>query len=87
MNDNEWVGSVACTGQMRNVYILVERLEGKRHLEDLGMNGNNIKMNHKYSLSGVTWIRTGISGGSCEHDNGPSGSINIGEFVDQLSNS
>jgi len=32
--------------------------------------------------TGFIWLRIGINGGLCEHDNVPSGSIKGGEFVD-----
>jgi hypothetical protein len=32
--------------------------------------------------TGCTWLRRGSVAGSCEHGNEPSGSIEVGEFLD-----
>jgi hypothetical protein len=56
-----WVGHVARTGEGRNVYrVLVGKPEGKRPLEDQGVDG---RMRSKWTLGrsvgwgGVEWIR------------------------------
>jgi hypothetical protein len=51
--------------------------------------GDNIKMDHKYSVgvwTGFIWFRLVSSrgGGSCEHDNEPSSSIIGVQFFDKL---
>jgi hypothetical protein len=57
----------------------------------LGRLENNIKKNikekgHEYIVcAGFNWLRIGTGGGSCEHGNEPSGSINGWEFFDYLS--
>jgi hypothetical protein len=37
-------------------------------------------------MTGCIWLSIGTSGGICEHDNEPSGSIRDAEFLDYLSN-
>jgi hypothetical protein len=80
-------------GEMRNVYNnLVGKSEGKRLLEDLGLDleDNIIRMD----LRDIVWESGLDSSGSgqgpmlgpCEHDNETSGSIKGGEFLDGVSN-
>jgi hypothetical protein len=60
--------------------IFIEKLEGKKaHSEDQGLDGRKIVW------ESVDWIHAaqiGNRGGSCEHGNAPSGSINVGEYFD-----
>jgi hypothetical protein len=63
-----WVGHIACMGKMRNVYkILVGKLEGRDHLEDLGTDGKIIleliagKLGRKI-WAGFICLRLGTSG-------------------------
>jgi hypothetical protein len=64
-------------------------LERRDHLEDLGVDGRIILewIIGKFGGSvwiGFIWLGTGISGGLCEHDNEPSGSLKGREFLDWL---
>jgi hypothetical protein len=46
-----WAGHITCLGEMRNAYkILVQKPEGRYHLEDLGIDAEvNIRMDLKRS--------------------------------------
>jgi hypothetical protein len=37
-----WTGNVEHMGEMRNVQNLIRKTEGKKHLEDLGVEGRTI---------------------------------------------
>jgi len=69
----------------------LENLKELKDLEDLGMDGDNIRMDlWKYDASvrtGWIWHRKGTSVGCCEHNNELSGSIKRGKYVDYLRNS
>jgi hypothetical protein len=58
---------VACTGQREGAYrVLVVKREGKKHLEDLGMDGMIILkwiLNRMGVWTGLTWPMTGAVGG------------------------
>jgi hypothetical protein len=64
-----WVGHVAYTGKKHACRVLVDKAEGRRHLEDLGVHWQII----------LKWItnRMGTVAISWEHNNEPWGSINI----------
>jgi hypothetical protein len=65
-----WAWHVACMGEMRNAFrILVGKLEEKKPLRRLGIDGDNISMDLRVT-------------GSCKHDNEPLSPIKGGEFVD-----
>jgi hypothetical protein len=64
-----WAGHVARMGEGRNVYrVLMRKPEGKKKLEDQGVDG---RMGSKLTLgrlvggvwSGFTWLRIGTAGG------------------------
>jgi len=71
---------------MKNTYnIFVAKPEGKRPLEDLGIDGKIILEWILGKDGGDVYtvfirLRTGISGGLCEDGNEPSGYINGGYF-------
>jgi hypothetical protein len=82
-----WVGHVALIWPKRNAYkILVGKSEGKR---PLGRPRRRWMDNIKIDLrrDGVVWtglmgLRIGRAEGSCEHGNGPSGSIKCWEVIE-----
>jgi hypothetical protein len=62
--------------------VLVGKLDGKNHLEDLGLDGRKILrwIFRKWDVGawiGLIWLRIGTGGG-----NEPSGSIKCGEFLE-----
>jgi hypothetical protein len=63
----------------------LESLKGRDHSEDLGVDGNEIlkcisgKQIWRMWI-GLIWPRIAKGGGSCEHGNGHSDSIQCGEF-------
>jgi hypothetical protein len=75
-------------GRMRNLCkMLVEKYEGKRPLEDLGVDGRIMldcilgKQCGKLWI-GCIWLRIVSTGpGSCEHSNEPSSSMKSGIFL------
>jgi hypothetical protein len=75
-------------GEMLNVHkILVERSEGKKPFERLGIDWRIIlerilKKQVGSMWPGFIWLRTGTGGDCCEHGNEPSGSIKGAEFLD-----
>jgi hypothetical protein len=81
-----WAGHVAHKGEMKNVYKIVGKPEGKRPLKRPRHKWkDNIKMDLKWGL-GCELDSSG-SGygpvlGSCEHGNESSGSIKCGQFHD-----
>jgi hypothetical protein len=61
-----WVSGVY--GEMRNSYrILVGKLEGKNHLQDLGIDGRIVLRwilgKYDFGLIGFTWFRIRTDGG------------------------
>jgi hypothetical protein len=63
----------------------VGKYEGKKRLEDLGVEGRIILKEIVRSRLGewtvLIWLRMGTSEGSCEHDDEHSFSIQRGEFI------
>jgi hypothetical protein len=71
---------------VKNAYkLLVGKLDGRDYSEDLVIEMRKIlELIEELSLRvwiGFIWIRIGVSGVSCEHDNAPSGSIKMGNFL------
>ena len=61
-------------------------VEKEDHLKDLGVDGDNIKMDLQERGSGpwtgLSWLRKGTNGVGCEHGNEHLGFIKCGEFYD-----
>jgi hypothetical protein len=78
----------ACStyGEWRGVYrVLVGKHEGKRHLEDPGVDEWIIlrlifRKCDVEAWTGSIWLRIGTGTGTCKCGNEPSGSIRCGEF-------
>jgi hypothetical protein len=83
-----WARHVARTGEITIYKILFGKPEGKNHSEDLGVDGNTIRMDltERVGRCGLDSSASGQGSvaGSCEHDNEPSGSIKGGEILDWL---
>ena len=64
-----WAGHVLCMGEERSVYrVLVRRTEGKRLLEDPGVDGRIIlrwifRKLDVGAWTGSSWLRIGTGGG------------------------
>jgi hypothetical protein len=82
-----WADHVERMGKMDNAYnILVEKPEGRRHLEGFGVHGRIILHCILGEMVGSCCLNASGSGwgpvaGSCEHGNEPSGSIKGGELT------
>jgi hypothetical protein len=58
-----------------------------KHYKDLGVDGDNIKIDHtqiRLEWSGFIWLRIETSGWFCEHDNEPLSSVKCWEFLPLL---
>jgi len=81
-------GHVARMREGKGVYrVLVGKPEGKRHLEDPGIDGRIIirwicRTWGVRAWTGSIWLRIGTVLGAYEYSNEPSYSIKCGEFLD-----
>jgi hypothetical protein len=80
-------GHASCNGEIRNAHnISVEEPTRNSPLRRLkGRLEDNIKMDIKEIGLDSACSVYGPASGSCGHGTDPSGSINVGEFFDQLS--
>jgi hypothetical protein len=70
-------------GEMKNAYnILVGKPEGKRPLGRPRILKWILWKQGGAAWIGFIWLRIGTGGGSCDHRNDPSGSVESGEFLD-----
>jgi hypothetical protein len=83
-----WAGHVSCTGQTRNMYIiLIRKPEGRDHLEDLGVDGKIILeciLGNRVGRCGLDSSGSGQEpvAGSCKYSNEPLSYIKGREFLD-----
>ena len=64
-----WAGHAARMGESRGVYrVVVGKPEGKNHLEDPGIDGDNIKMDlQEVECGGMDWIDLTQDRAGCGH--------------------